>query len=135
MDLADAVIDRLENQDIEDGLVQSKLTVEDYPARIFRLHPSIFQKDGRVFCGRIHITPNRKLLLSLLDMPDASLSASACEWLFNRIKELAPQIDERYIVISDEYVWDRKTAQMVPIDVFPNLISTNNESTLRRKND
>lgn len=126
MSLADAVINASGSQENYSG----KLSVEDYPDRFFDLHPSTCKKDGYILCDNQVISADPKLLMRLLDHPRAKLDSASAYWLFERIKERAPVLDDRFIVVSEHYMWDRWTSQLL---LLPSDAKTTNNKTTRRR--
>lgn len=113
------------------GVSQSdKFSIETAPDRFFLLHPSTCLVDQYVVCDHEVVTDNQKQLMRLLDHPKATLNYAEAAWLFERIKERAPRFSERYIVLTNEYMWDRETASLVPLP--PRIKTTNNRKTRER---
>lgn len=108
-------------------------SIETAPDRFFLLHPSTCMVDQYVVCDHEVVTINQKQLMRLLDHPKATLNYAEAAWLFERIKERAPRFSERYIVLTNEYMWDRETASIIPLP--PNAKTTNNRKTRERLND
>ena len=108
-------------------------SIETAPDRFFLLHPSTCLVDQYVVCDHEVVTVNRKQLMRLLDHPKATLNYAEAAWLFERIKERAPRFSERYIVLTNEYMWDRETASLIPLP--PNIKTTNNRKTRERLNN
>ena len=129
MSLADAIINASGGHADYSG----KLSVEEYPDRFFDLHPSTYKKDGYILCDNQVISADPKLLMRLLDHPMAKLDYAVAYWLFERIKERAPVLNDRFIVVSEEYMWDRQTSQLLTLP--PNPKTTNNKTTRRRLED
>lgn len=116
------------------GVLQSdKFSIETAPDRFFLLHPSTCMVDQYVVCDHEVVTINQKQLMRLLDHPKATLNYAEAAWLFERIKERAPRLNERYIVLTNEYMWDRETASLIPLP--PNVKTTNNRKTRERLNN
>lgn len=126
--LADLVIDAAQ------GVSQSdNFSIETAPDRFFLLHPSTCMVDQYVVCDHEVVRVDRYQLMRLLDHPKAKLNYAEAAWLFERIKERAPRFSERYIVLTNEYMWDRETASLIPLP--PNIKTTNNRKTRERLNN
>ena len=62
--------------------------------------------------------------------PRAKLSYSEAAWLFARIRERAPKLNDRYIMVSNDYIWDREEALLLPAAM--GVKTTNNKKTKER---
>ena len=108
-------------------------SIETAPDRFFLLHPSTCWVDQYIVCDHEVVRADRYQLMRLLDHPKATLNYAEAAWLFERIKERAPRFCERYIVLANEYMWDRETSSLVPLP--PNIKTTNNRKTRERLNN
>lgn len=123
MDLADKIIAQ---QGRRPG--NEKFEIEDAPRIVFENHPSIYRVGDKLFCGNDYIRYNDKdKLYALLDRHDARLTTAQAIWLYNRIMEMAPELDSRYIQISGDYLWNTETCNLVPIKDFGDFITTNDK--------
>lgn len=107
-----------------------KFVLEEAIDRFFRLNPSTCRVDDYIVCSHEVITDDPKTMVRLLDHPKAKLSFAESAWLFRRIQERAPKLNSRYIVVSNEYIWDREDSALIPIIL--GVKTTNNETTRRR---
>lgn len=104
-------------------------SLEDAPDIIFERHPSIYLHGGRLYHEHNLIRPGDiKYLFQLIDDPYAKISTQQGIWIYNRLLERAAVLDERYIVISCDMVWDRATAKIMPIG---DAITTKDNTTRR----
>jgi len=108
-------------------------SIETAPDRFFLLHPSTCMVDQYVVCDHEVVKADRYQLMRLLDHPKAKLDYAEAAWLFERIKERAPRYRERYIVLTNEYMWDRETSTLIPLPM--NIKTTNNRKTRERLNN
>ena len=123
--LADLIIDA--PQAVSQG---DNFSIETAPDRFFLLHPSTCLVDQYIVCDHEVVRADRYQLMRLLDHPKATLNYAEAAWLFERIKERAPRFSERYIVLTNEYMWDRETASLIPLP--PRIKTTNNRKTRER---
>lgn len=107
-----------------------KFSIETAPDRFFLLHPSTCWVDKYIVCDHEVVRADRYQLMRLLDHPKAKLNYAEAAWLFERIKERAPRFCERYIVLTNEYMWDRETSTLIPLPA--NIKTTNNRKTRER---
>ncbi len=114
----------------QDVSQSDKFSIETAPDRFFLLHPSTCWVDKYIVCDHEVVTDNQKQLIRLLDHPKATLNYAEAAWLFERIKERAPRFCERYIVLTNEYMWDRETSSLIPLPT--NIKTTNNRKTRER---
>lgn len=132
MDLADRVI--ASNEETRGRPKRDKFNIEDAPRIVFENHPSIYRVGDKLFCGNDYIRYNDKdKLYALLDRHDANLTKSQAIWLYNRLFEMAPTVDDRYIQISCDYIWDRHTGTMISTEEFGDFVTTN-DRRMREKN-
>ena len=83
--------------------------------RITKLHPNIYRLYGQVYCGHTVLTGSIDEILKLVDLPSAIVRAGQAAWIFNRIKELAPEIDESKIIIGPDIYWDFDKADILDL--------------------
>lgn len=126
--LADLIIDSPKAVSHSDNF-----SIETAPDRFFLLHPSTCLVDQYVVCDHEVVTADKYQLMRLLDHPRATLNYAEAAWLFERIKERAPRFRERYIVLTNEYMWDRETSTLIPLP--QNIKTTNNRKTRERLNN
>lgn len=113
--LADQIIDAQKTSSQSD----EGFSLDSAPDRFFRLHPSTCWVGEHIVCRHEVLTDEPKALMRLLDHPQAKLDYPAAAWLFERIKERAPVLNSRYILVSNEFVWDRDEAKLLPVFVPP----------------
>lgn len=131
MGLADKLIERLNSPSMQ----TQEFTVEGAPDIILAKHPSIYKIRGSLYCGHDRMDQgDREQLYALIDDPNASLTRAQTAWVFNRLYESAPDIDERFTVVSHDYAWDRETASLVALDDLGEFITSNERTTKERKN-
>lgn len=127
--LADLIISTSEKSPSQ----SDEFSIETAPDRFFLLHPSTCRIGEHIVCDHEVVHDNPKQLMRLLDHPRARLTYSEAAWLFTRIRERAQALNDRFIVVSNEYVWDREAASLVPIP--PGAKTTNNRKTKERLNE
>lgn len=127
--LADLILES--SQPSSQSVSQSdNFSIEAAPDRFFLLHPSTCWVGQYIVCDHEVVVDSPKQLMRLLDHPRARLNYPETAWLFERIKERAPKLNERYIVVSNEYIWDRETARLIPLPARAK--TTNNLKTRER---
>lgn len=107
-------------------------SLEDAPDRFFELHPGTYKKNGMIVCENELLMLNVKQLTRLLDHPKAKLDYAEASWLYERIKERTPELNENCIVVSPEYVWVKNKSELIPVSSIQNMLSTNNRTTIER---
>lgn len=131
MGLADRLIERLNSP----SSLAQEFTVEGAPDIILAKHPSIYKIRGTLYCGHDRMEQgDREQLYALIDDPNASLTRAQAAWVFNRLYEYAPDIDDRFMVVSHDYAWDRETASLVALDDLGEFITCNERTSKERKN-
>lgn len=124
--LADLIIDAAEKTPLQ----SDEFSIETAPDRFFLLNPSTCRVGEHIVCDHEVIYDDTKQLTRLLDHPRARLSYSEAAWLFARIRERAPILNDRYILVSNNYIWDRETATLLL--AAPGVKTTNNKKTKER---
>jgi hypothetical protein len=61
-------------------------------------------------------------ILKLVDLPSASVKAGQAAWIFNRIKEMAPEIDESKIIIGPDIYWDFDKAEILDLSDLEGVV-------------
>lgn len=130
MDMAESLADKIINAAKNPSSPSDEFTIETAPDRFFLLHPSTCRVGEYVMCDHEVLKNDAKQLMRLLDHPRAHLSYPEASWLFSRIVERAPELNDRYIVVSEEYVWDRETSSLFPLP--RGVKTTNNKKTKER---
>lgn len=131
--LADRLIERMETG----GHVDREFSIESAADIIFSKHPAIYKLGGQLYHEHSCIRCGDKVkLYELIDMHNARLTQAQAIWLYNRLFEMAPKLDERYLLLTTDYLWDKKTASIVPVD-RGGFISTKDRTTfiVRRKDE
>jgi hypothetical protein len=131
--LADRLIERMETG----KHVDREFSIESAADIIFSKHPAIYKLGGQLYHEHSVIRCGDKTkLYGLIDMHDAKLTQAQAIWLYNRLYEMAPELDERYLLITTDYLWDKKTASVVPVD-RADFVSTKDRTTfiVRRKDE
>ena len=123
--LADHIIDRRGSSQSDE-----KFSLDSAPDRFFRLHPSTCWVGDHIVCDHEVVAGDTRQLVRLLDHPQARLDYAATAWLFERIKERAPRLNERYIMVSEDFIWDRQGSKLITITVPPK--TTNNIKSRKR---
>lgn len=127
----------MDSSDLAERLIARKstthrhrqFTLEDAPDIILEKHPSIYLHGGRLYHEHNEIKAKDNLYLcQLIDEPDAKLSAQQGVWVYNRLVERAAVLSDRYIAISRDMLWDRYTAEILPLE---GVITTKDKTTRR----
>ena len=133
IDLADAIIKQQERRPTSDApegyrlddmgywvevdIDSDKARYAEYLLfRILRKHNNIYMRYGRLYCGHRSLEGTTQEVLELADSPVAHVRAGQAAWIFNRLRELAPQIDENKILVAPDMFWDMKEGDFVDID-------------------
>lgn len=111
-------------------------SLEKAPERIMRLHPSIYRfRDNLYHEHSILKRGDVYTLCALIDLPSAKFTKPEAIWVYNRLLEIANKMDERYIVVSQNLVWDREEAKLIPVESFDNMVTTSDATTHRIRSD
>ena len=110
----------------------SGFSVEDAPSIILEKRPAIYTYRNTLFHEHTPIKYNDvEKIYQLLDMHDAKLTKAQAIWIYNRLMEMAPPLEDRYILVSSRYLWDKERATLVPVSEFPD-ITTQSDATTKR---
>ena len=125
MGLADDIINRASSRRQQ----VDELNIEDVPDEIFKKHPSIYKYKGDLYHEHERIRPaDPKQIFLLADNHHLRLTPAQCAWVYNRLMERAPNLEDDYIVVSADYAWDKKNGQLIPLTsqiITPNERTTN----------
>lgn len=110
--------------------------LETAPDRILRLHPSIYRfRDNLYHEHSILKRGDVDTLCALIDLPDTRMTKAEAIWVYNRLFDIANKMDERYIVVSQNLVWDREESKLIPVESFNNMVTTSDATTHRIRSD
>lgn len=124
MGLADDIINKTARPKVE------HVEIEDVPDMIFQKHPSIYRIKNDLYWQHERVRPaNRDQIFLLADNHYLKLSPAQCAWVYNRLLERAPNLENDFIVVSRDYAWSKKTGQLIPLKNFTQSIITPNERT------
>lgn len=84
--------------------------------RILKLHHNIYKRYGVLYCGHNPIHGTTDEILKLVDLPWASVKGGQAAWIYNRLMEMAPEIDETKLVIAPGIFWDVREAEIRDLD-------------------
>lgn len=89
---------------------------EGYLDRIRDVSPSIYKRADTLWHEHEPLRRNdSRAILALIDDPDVRMSLAEQMWIYNRLEESAPELSERYIRVSRDYVWDSKTGDLLDV--------------------
>ena len=100
--------------------------------RIKKLHPNIYIRYGQLYCGHKVLTGSADEMLRLIDMPHASIKAGQAAWIYNRLMETAPEIDEGKIIIGPDIYWDVDKAEICDLSDLPSIIRIKDKNVRKR---
>lgn len=127
MGLADELINRTK---AGPSTHSDQVTIEDVPALILRRHPSVYKHRGILYHEHKRIRPaNQEDIFLLADNHTLRLTKAQCAWVYNRLLERAPDLEDDFIMVSLDYAWSKKTGQLIPLKNFTQSIITPNERT------
>ena len=124
MGLADDIINKTARPKVE------HVDIEDVPDLILQKHPSIYRIKNDLYWQHERIRPaSRDQILLLADNHYLKLTPAQSAWVYNRLLERAPNLEDDFIVVSRDYAWSKKTGQLIPLKNFTQSIITPNERT------
>lgn len=124
MGLADDIINKTARPKVE------QIDIEGVPDLILQKHPSIYRIRNDLYWQHERIRPaNRDQIFLLADNHYLRLTPAQCAWVYNRLLERAPNLEDDFIVVSRDYAWCKKTGQLIPLKNFTQSIITPNERT------
>lgn len=124
MGLADDIINQSKRPKVE------QIDIEDVPDMIFQKHPSIYRIRNDLYWQHERIRPaSRDQIFLLADNHYLKLTPAQSAWVYNRLLERAPNLEDDFIVVSRDYAWSKKTGQLIPLKNFTQSIVTPNERT------
>lgn len=118
---------------VEDDLKENKVRYAEYLLfRIRKLHPNIYIRYGILYCGHTMLTGAISEILKLVDLPYASVGAAQAAWIYNRLIETAPEIDENKIIIGPGIYWDFDKAEICDLRDLPSIIRIKDKNVRKR---
>ncbi len=124
MGLADELINQSKRPRVE------QIDIEEVPDLIFQNHPSIYRIKNDLYWQHERVRPaSRDQIFLLADNHYLRLTPAQCAWVYNRLLERAPNLEDDFIVVSRDYAWSKKTGQLIPLKNFTQSIITPNERT------
>lgn len=102
---------------VEEDIKKNKSRYAEYLLfRIKYLHPDIFSHYGKVYCDFVEVRPRTWDILALADSPLESITLAQAVWLYNRIRETALPLSDRYIMVSRDYLFDMEKCALRKIN-------------------
>lgn len=87
---------------------------EEYLDRIREVSPSVYKRADMLWHEHDPLSRHdARAILALIDDPEVRMSPAEQMWIYNRLEESAPELSERYIRVSRDYVWDSKTGDLL----------------------
>lgn len=91
----------------------------DWLERIKEVSPAIYRHQGLLWHEHEALEKGNTLqFTSLIRSPNVVVSRPQAIWLYDSLYEWAPELTERYIIVSKNYVLDTGTGALVPIENF-----------------
>ena len=89
---------------------------EGYLDRIREVSPSVYKRAGMLWHEHEPLSRHdSRTILALIDDPEVRMSLAEQMWIYNRLEESAPELSERYVRVSRDYVWDSKTGDLLDV--------------------
>lgn len=102
---------------VEDDIDEDKARYAEYLLyRIMRKHNDIYKRHGRLYCEHRMLTGSAQEILGLADSPSAHCRAGQAAWIFNRLRETAPETDDTKIMVAPGMYWDSNKAELCDSD-------------------
>lgn len=99
---------------VENGIRESKVRMAEYVLfRILKLHRNLYLSDGELFCGHTPVTCDQATILMLADSPNISVNGAQAAWIYNRLKDISPEVDSSRIKVSPNLVWDFEKGDLI----------------------
>lgn len=107
---------------VESNLDEDKARYAEYLLiRILRKHNNIYMRYGRLYCGHRMLSGTPQEVLELADSPFLHANPGQAAWIFNRLREFSPEIDENKIIIGEDIYWDADKAQICELKDLTNF--------------
>lgn len=129
--LAERLIQKLNSAPHIASLTVTKFSVEAAPDIIVSRRPAIYRFGRFLFHEHELIkSGNKEQMYRLIDMPDAKITHAQAVWIYNRLFESAPELSRDCVLVSRDYLWDRRTAQLIHVS-DRDFITSKDKTTLR----
>lgn len=102
---------------VEDDLENDKARYAEYLLfRIKRRHPCIYLRYGHLYHKHRLLERTPQEILELADSPSAHARGGQAAWIFNRLRETAPELSENQIMVAPGVYWDIDKAELIDTD-------------------
>lgn len=99
---------------VETDIRKDKARYAEYLlTRIINKHPNIFWCDGILFHDWTIFRFSKKSIIEMIDLPTVSINDAQAVWIYNRLKEYAPALNDRYIEVCRGKVWDKRQCKLI----------------------
>lgn len=71
----------------------------------------LYVKDGKIYAGREEVVENRQNLYKVARWCHP-LKDHQVQWLWARIKEFLPELDDSKLIVGPGVLWDRETGEL-----------------------
>lgn len=112
----------MDSSDLADQLIargahdRNGSRAEGYLDRIRDVSPSVYKRAGKLWHEHELLSRyDSRAILALIDDPDVRMNLAEQMWIYNRLEESAPELSERYIRVSRDFVWDSKTGDLLDV--------------------
>lgn len=114
---------------VEDDIQKDESRLAQYLLfRIRKTSPSVYKIDDWMFHEHELLERgNVDQMLSLIRSPKIKITKSIAIWLYDKLYEVAPYLERRYMIVSDRYIFDTYLGIMVPIEKFNTRFITQND--------
>lgn len=124
MDLADKLINKLERSPEIAMIGKDNLglpapdhhTVDYICARVLKQHPDIYKHKGRLYDGHTQIREDKLTLISYNGATDKFIKPDTTVLIWDKIRELVPELSFDKITISPHLVWDVRKGELEWLD-------------------
>lgn len=115
---------------VEDNIQKDESRLAQYLLfRIRKISPSVYKIDDWMFHEHELLERgNTDQMLSLVHSPKIKITKSVAIWLYDKLYEVAPYLERRFVIVSDKYIFDTYLGVMVPIEKFNTRFITQNDS-------
>lgn len=104
--------------------------------RIKQVSPSIYKHQGILWHEHVILRKGDvPQCMSLIRSPSITPTKAQAVWLYDMLYDWAPELSERYILVSADFVWDSKECELISINDLRDVATVlSDEETKRIRN-
>lgn len=118
---------------VEENLYEDRARYAKYLLmRILKKNNNLYLRHGRLYSGHKLLSGNSQEILQLVDLPYAHVGSAQVAWIYNRLLETVPELDESKIMVGKNAFWDFEKAEVIELEKDANVITAKDKNVRAR---